>query len=113
MKDNLLPFNLEEAKKDPSRIRFITPIDIFEVHFWDKQPVITMYTSLGIISKYDKDAYEDLGLTPKRMFVKLYEGANGWRGCSSIFYSSKEAYEYNSVHGNCLGTYELIPVEEK
>jgi hypothetical protein len=43
MKDNLLPFNLEEAKKDPSRIRFKDGEEAIDVHFFSNGVVAVLW----------------------------------------------------------------------
>jgi thiamine phosphate synthase YjbQ (UPF0047 family) len=108
MKDNLLPFNLEEAKKDPSRICWNDDREIKAVEaMFFKNGFVSVLWSDGVCSTYEQ--YDDLRLTPKRMFVNLYEDKTYY-----LHDTIEKAKEATSIMSrSLLATYELIPVEEK
>lgn len=113
MKNNLLPFDLEEAKKDPSRVRYEHGEKPVEIVFLNKSlyhEVITVQSNGIVFQHSTKSDKIGLRLTPKRMFINKY--SNGpilWSGVSDdlklLLTAKKTVPDYE-------GTFELIPVKE-
>lgn len=114
MKDNLLPFDLEEAKKDPSRIR--------AKGFPDDKPKEVRFFSNGCVAIHWDDSNNNfcsytekepdfcLRLTPKRMFVNEY--SSGFVRWSDPSDNLEDMLRKKSLIKDYVRTYELIPVKE-
>lgn len=120
MKDNLLPFDLEEAKKDPSRIVYTfmsrpgaPPDKAKEVHFFSNGTTAVLWES-GVSAVYEQ-LDVSLRLTPKRRFVNLYKYGS-YENIKAVEYDTATAAILNSnpeISVNFLGTFELMPVKEE
>lgn len=109
MKDNLLPFDLEEAKKDPSRIRHKDGSKPEEVHIFETGDLAIVWEGIKWATVYNhKNDYQYLRLTPKRMFVNLYEDKTYY-----LHDTIERAKAATSImYRKFSGTFELIPVKE-
>lgn len=115
MKDNLLPFDLEEAKKDPSRIRYegkqVTDFHVLSNGYLVFLPVGDNHPVLVFKSISGDWNYFDLRLTPKRMFVNGL-GSNEPTGTPMLGAVHYSLHEAKTRLKRGYVTFELIPVKE-
>jgi hypothetical protein len=106
--ENLLPFDLEEAKKEPSRVRYVDGDKPDQIVFLDNGTICSVFG--GVASIYCFREFNcAFRLTPKRMFVNLYESIHR----PTVHECLKQAKDEGKKTCTYLGTYELIPVDKE